>query len=189
MGINSYIFNLLHSLAWRDPLFDFVVIFSARYLQYFVIAYAVIHIFRRMNSKQADVKPFFVLKKVFRECFRIFVIMSFSWVLCSILKFWIHAPRPFVINSSLQPLFYYGEYTSFPSGHAVILTALVYVMYKFRKETLRIMLPAVAIILIARVIAGVHFPIDILVGAILGLTISYTVLHLEDRIIKKNDNI
>lgn len=188
MEVNNYIFNLLHSLANRDPVFDTVVVFCARYLQYIIIAYAIVHIFRRMNSPQADERPFWVLKKVFRECFRIMIILSFSWILSSILKFLIRAPRPFLLNSSLQPLFYYGGYTSFPSGHAIILTAFLYVMYKFRKETLRVILPAVLLILISRVIAGVHFPIDILVGVILGLVISYLVLNLEDKIIQKNDN-
>lgn len=77
----------------------------------------------------------------------------------------IDSPRPFVVDD-VVPLFLHVADNGFPSEHtllAVVIACLVYIQHK--KTGLALLLLAV-VIGIARVIAGVHHPIDI-VGALL----------------------
>jgi len=186
MGINSYIFNLLHSLAWRDPLFDFIVIFCAQYLQYVVIIFAIFLILSRVNKDYPGFRIFYQIKKVIRELIRIFIIVIIAWGVTDILKNAIAFPRPFLVYENLQPLFIHGGMDSMPSGHATMFSAFSYLMYRMRGRIAMPIIYASICIMLARIIAGVHFPVDILAGILVGITVSSLLLKLEDRFLKNN---
>lgn len=57
---------------------------------------------------------------------------------------------------------------SFPSGHAVFFFALAFMVYQFDKKIGYVFLAAATLIGVARVFAGIHFPLDIIAGALLG---------------------
>ncbi len=190
MGINSYIFNLLHSLAWRDPVFDAIVIFCAQYLQYVVIIFAVILILSRMNKDYPGLRILYQVKKVIHELIRIFIIIVIAWGITEFLKGIIGAPRPFLVYENLQPLFIHRGMDSMPSGHATMFAALSYVMYRMRGKRAMPIIYASICIMLARIIAGVHFPVDIVAGIIVGITVSHVLLRLEDKFLqrKKQDD-
>ena len=94
-----------------------------------------------------------------------------------ILKHFIHAPRPFVALSNIHSLFSETGY-AFPSGHATFFGALaVAIFFLDKKVGLRFMTFALLIGL-ARIIAGVHFPVDILGGFALGALVAFFVKNV-----------
>ncbi len=77
-------------------------------------------------------------------------------------------PRPFVALG-LSPLFAHAANTSFPSDHTLLGVALATPFLK-RARWFGLGLLALALLIgLARVAAGVHYPSDVLGGAMLGL--------------------
>jgi undecaprenyl-diphosphatase len=67
---------------------------------------------------------------------------------------------------------------SFPSGHMTFFFALSMAIYMYNKKWGIWFMAASLIMGIARIIAGVHYPTDILGGAIIGIIVGYFVTRL-----------
>lgn len=78
-------------------------------------------------------------------------------------------PRPETV-SAIAPLINHLPDNSFPSGHGIFAGASVAAAYLiFKRKTLAIVLLFVGIpMLCARVLAGVHYPGDVIVGFLVG---------------------
>lgn len=62
----------------------------------------------------------------------------------------------------------WAPYPSFPSGHVVVTTAMVVVIARTFPATRRPLAAIVAVIVVTRVLAGAHFPSDVLLGLVVG---------------------
>lgn len=102
----------------------------------------------------------------------------FSWILSEIFLKWVFArPRP-TIDIGAIILTTPGNY-SFPSTHATIAWAMAFVLWR-EDEKLRPWLIILAtLISLSRIYLGVHYPSDVLSGAILGLIIGWGVMRIE----------
>jgi len=123
---------------------------------------------------------YLVLNKKFGQ--KIVYIMLTSMTLNTVVKNLVQAPRPIgepgVITIRAETA---GGY-SFPSGHTQnISTFLGGVMNKVKKSWFTI-LSIVSIILVAvsRLYLGVHYPIDVIIGAGLGITIALVGSYIFD---------
>lgn len=93
------------------------------------------------------------------------------FVLVQIIKTTISFPRPHEYFHGIRTLLVYGEYDSFPSLHASFSFALATLIYQKVKWLGGILFIIAVLVSFSRVYVGVHFPIDILVGAFLGISI------------------
>jgi undecaprenyl-diphosphatase len=88
------------------------------------------------------------------------------------LKPWVERDRPPLSNPDPEPLVDLPETYSFPSGHATVSFACATVL-ALAVPRLRVPLFALAaLIAFSRVYVGVHFPFDVLAGAVLGVVIA-----------------
>jgi undecaprenyl-diphosphatase len=78
------------------------------------------------------------------------------------------------LGMGIHPLFPESS-ASFPSGHATTLFALAGIVYFYDKRLGMIFGAISALICIARVMSGVHYPSDILGGALIALGSAYAV--------------
>ncbi|MEW6504519.1 MAG: phosphatase PAP2 family protein [Chloroflexota bacterium] len=116
---------------------------------------------------------------------RIGVMLIFSNVFNSALKLAFHSPRPYWVNSAVRAL---TSETSFgmPSGHAQnALSLWGLAAIKIRNTWFR-WLAVVLIVLIgfSRIVLGVHFPSDVLVGWGVGGLLLTAYLQLEKPVIR-----
>lgn len=74
-------------------------------------------------------------------------------------------PRPEV----LDPLLPIPVLPSFPSGHMVLVTALIVVLAAYRLRTVTLGVPLVFVVALSRVAVGHHHPSDAIAGVLLGL--------------------
>ena len=152
------IFNSLYSLAHQSNLIDMLIRFCAVYLPYLVTVGAAIFIIRHHRSM--------------REVVRVFATGAIAWVAAYVLKILIHTPRPFDAISSVRSLFPENGY-AFPSGHATFFSAIAFAILFRHKKAGRVFLLCALVIGLARIAGGVHFPVDILGGFVLGALVAY----------------
>ncbi len=89
-----------------------------------------------------------------------------------IIRLFIPRLRPLVVDHIAHVLFIETSY-SFPSGHASFFFALSTIVYFYNKRWGFWFFIASASIGFARVVAGVHYPTDILGGMILGIAVGW----------------
>ena len=81
----------------------------------------------------------------------------------------------------VKTLIIYGNFDSFPSLHAAFSFSLAFLVFK-RHRSWGITLFAVATLVgLSRVFVGAHFPIDVIVGALLGVFIPWGLSSLIRR--------
>lgn len=171
MPLNHSLFFSLYDLAHQSPAFDSLVVFTAVWLGNLLIVLAVLFI---VFHRDGDLAPRTIasFKQKGKEALLVLVSAFAAWVAASVLKDLIGNLRPFDAFPIVRPLFPETGF-SFPSGHATFFSALaVAVSFYHRKLALAFAICAI-LIGIARIIGGVHFPLDILGGFILGPIVVY----------------
>ena len=113
--------------------------------------------------------------KSWRESLIVFATSGSAWIFAHILKNLIQISRP-----EAQALFSADGY-AFPSGHATFFFALAISILFFHKKTGYWFLFFALLLSLARIIAGVHSPLDILGGFVLGALLAYLVKYIYDK--------
>jgi membrane-associated phospholipid phosphatase len=191
--MNNEIFFILHSLANKSGVLDEIVVFFAVYFPYLVVISAGLFLLFHYEilkkgdnlSKNISVvltdsfKAFYQKKK---EISISFITAILAWILARIIKILIHFPRPFTYFEEIRPLFIESGY-AFPSGHATFFMALAVSIFFFHKKAGSVFIFFAILIGIARVISGIHFPMDILGGFLLGSLIAYLTKNVYNTVI------
>ena len=103
----------------------------------------------------------------------------------------VHFERPeTAISSSGKLLLEHIPDASFPSDHASVSVAFLSGLYfAGYKKVFWAFLPWVILMLLSRVIVGVHWPVDIIAGSIIGIISGYLVFNKVSKIkFVKNTN-
>lgn len=95
-------------------------------------------------------------------------------IITEAIRFLWHRSRPFV-EQNFIPLIPHADTASFPSGHAAFFFAIGTVLYLHNKKTGIVFLAGSTLIGIARILAGVHWPSDVIVGALIGVASGWLV--------------
>jgi membrane-associated phospholipid phosphatase len=81
--------------------------------------------------------------------------------------------RPFVADSKVHLLVPHSADGGMPSHHIVFMAALVATIFYYDKRSATFFAILTLITGVARVVAGIHYPSDIIVGALIGVAIVY----------------
>ncbi len=168
--MNLSIFYFFYHLSHRSIMFDRVVIFLAdrAYIIVFILAAMYLGYLFIFHRDWKDKK----LTAWILEGSTIGISVFSAWLVSFIIKVIAHAPRPFVRIPDLSPLIVHGGYDSFPSGHATVFFGLATAIYLYNKKIGIVFYVFATLIAVSRVITGVHFPVDIFVGAIIGIFVA-----------------
>ena len=160
MVLNDKIFYALNSLAGHSALADSTIIFFAVSLPWVMVAFAIIYlIFFHRNLLWFSVAM---------------VTSLLSLLITDILKWVIFRhPRPFVALTDVIQLIYITPYDSFPSGHATVFGALATVMFLYNKRIGVWFIAGAVLVGLARISSGIHYPLDILTGYLIGFTVTF----------------
>jgi membrane-associated phospholipid phosphatase len=122
---------------------------------------------------------FFFYRKQKRLAILILVAYLSSGLVTQVLKNLIYAPRPRIYFEASQYLFHLDNFSnsgggssSFPSGHTTSAFALATVLaVHFHKKYIGLLLLLMAALVgYSRIYLAQHFPVDVLVGACIGIT-------------------
>jgi undecaprenyl-diphosphatase len=127
-----------------------------------------------------------LFKKHRKLGFSILVCIAAAWLVNDgVIKNLVCRTRPFDTVPGLEVLVSKPSSFSFPSGHACSSFCAAFVITRMRgKKGALVYIPA-ALIALSRIYVGVHYPSDILVGAIIGTVsgavFTWIIIHRLDR--------
>jgi undecaprenyl-diphosphatase len=103
-----------------------------------------------------------------------------SWVVATTLKLVFRTTRPF-IEENIVPLYLETGF-SFPSSHAAVFASIAVAMFAINKRV-GVVLSIIAVFVgISRMVIGVHYPVDVGGGLLLGALVGYLFTKLFKKI-------
>ena len=164
--MDAQLFLLLNNLAGQSLFFDKVIVFLASYLAYILIALFLVLLLISQYSR--------------REKLQILLVAGIGTIIArfgivELIRFFYHRPRPF-LDLSVNQLLASNEW-SFPSGHSAFFFALSTAVYLYNRKWGIGFFTATILMALSRVVAGIHYPSDILAGAVIGAVIAYSVYY------------
>ena len=174
-----YFFN--HAL--QNPIFDSIMPIFTHFggFKFLVLIMIALVLYARVSKRDT-------LKKV---AIITLVALLFSGAITVLLKHVIHEPRPFMVLDNVHLLITEDDLDSFPSGHVTSTVAVVTSLILNMKELAKKYYLAIDIVLIifaifiafSRMYVGVHFPGDVLAGAVVGLVGAFVINRFKDKIL------
>lgn len=165
--MNQDIFQYLNNFAGQYEWLDSTVVFSAETLGVFLLFGLVIFLFSNEHEGQG-----------FNNVIVVLGAALFAWGVSWVIKHAYPFPRPFVALDDVTKLIDYGRMDSFPSGHATFFSAIATVLYFYHKKIALFYALGALMIGLSRIIAGIHWPVDILAGYIIGGVVAIFVYHI-----------
>lgn len=171
MQLDSVIVTKLNSFTGSHLWADNLVVFCAEYLPWLVLTAFLVWIGHSHTIKEQRLRVFF--SGVIATIVARFGVME-------LIRIFYERPRPF-LSHELNPLFTINEW-SFPSGHAAVFSAVAMTVFLHdRRWGIRFFV-VTGIIVLARIISGVHYLTDIVAGLILGTFVAWVIYRIDNRL-------
>ena len=182
MSINVDLFYFFNH-NFQNPIFDAVMPVVTHFggFKVLVVVLILIIVYAHFKGKKT-LKRITVLALVAFLC---------SDIVTAVLKHLIHEPRPFVTLDNVRLLITENDPLSFPSGHTTstlsFVTFYILNMKELAKKHYKLVDAALIIFAIAipfsRMYVGVHYPGDVLAGAVIGIVGALVVNKFGDKIL------
>ena len=170
MSWDVTLFFFLNSFAGRSAALDDVIVFTASYLPYILVGIFVLYLALR--------KGFSLNKKIWAFVMALLAALIARIGIGSPIRYFFPRARPFLTYHVHQLI--PENSPTFPSGHALFFFAFSTVVYTYNKKLGILSFCLTTLICVARVAAGIHYPSDILAGAIIGISCGYlTIMYIE----------
>ncbi len=157
MGIDYHIALFLYKFGETYSIFVYFVAETLPYIVSFAAALLALRMYRTLPHLSLALLTSVIVSRFF---------------VLPLIRIFIERPRPFISHDDFNPLFEPIGF-SFPSGHATAFFAIAAVIYSWNKKIGSVFFLAALMIGLARIFAGVHYPLDILGGAILGMIVGF----------------
>jgi len=168
-NFDTQIFYLIN-LNMQNPVFDFIMplISQVGYFSFWIIISILIFIFGGEKGRKVAVLSILALIT--------------GYFLTEILKFIVARPRPFDVLGGVRVLAPIGDY-SWPSGHSVAsFTVATIIGKEYGLIYFIIFIIFAGLVAFSRVYNGVHYPSDVISGALIGILIGLVFLRYKNEI-------
>jgi undecaprenyl-diphosphatase len=163
------IFYGIQKLAGFSPIIDGIGIFCASVLIWIEAAAIVVFYLRAHRHRMLAV-------------FSAFISGLAAWAVSIGIGLVYFRPRPFAVLENAQLLIGKSPFEkSFPSDHATVAFALACAVYFVDRRWGGVFLAVAVMVALGRVFVGVHYPSDIVAGALLGFVCAFLVHRLIHR--------
>lgn len=180
--MNNSIFFGLYNLAHHSVIFDKIVTFITDPLIYIMMAIISIYFLIDIKDLHRKINFNFILEKI-KVFIPVLVTGISAWVIGDLIKLIFKAERPFVLLSQVNSLVPESGF-AFPSLHSTLIASLAFAVF-FKNKTFGYVCLFIALLIgLSRIVAGVHFPIDVLGGFVLGFAVAFAVNKISKKLIK-----
>ncbi len=164
MAFDQSLFQFIYSFAHQSGLLDAVGIFAAHYLPWVLVVLVCVKLFLEKNWKM----------RLYDASIVALSVILARGVIGEAIRFFYYRPRPSILLT-IQPLIAVPASSAFPSSHATVFFAIAMALFFISRRWGAWFLVSALIMGVARVFVGVHWPIDILGGAVIGILSAYIV--------------
>jgi len=170
--LDNKMFYAINEYVNKNLLIDNIMIFLAEFAQYiFPLFLMILWIANKENSRIVVLQ--------------ITIAFGCTFILLKIIKFFSYRNRPFVSNFDVNQLVEHSINSSFPSNHATSAFVIAVTVCLFYKQLGKVCLLIAFGIAFSRIWVGVHYPLDVIAGIILGTLISI-LFHLPFKYFTNN---
>ncbi len=162
MSLDIEFFRLINGLAGQSKFLDLLAIFLADSLAYFLVVGALVIIFLNKTWKERLNNLFFIT---------FITLLSTSFVSYIIRFIYARARPPLVLENVIVLIQKNLHEPSFPSNHAAFFFSLAVAFYFINKKWFKYFFVSAILMGIARIFVGVHYPLDIISGAVIGSSV------------------
>ena len=181
--IDILIFYLIN-ISMQNPIFDVLMplISNIGYFSIWILVCVLLYVFGGKKGRNTAL-----------VCI---VALLFGYFLTEILKYIVVRPRPYAVLDGVRVLTD-SSGSSWPSGHTVasfigaIIIGRSY-SFNFRGKSCRLIYPLLvfaSLVGFSRIYNGVHYPFDVISGALIGIFCALLILMVEKDIIKFNEKL
>jgi undecaprenyl-diphosphatase len=156
-NLNLVVFNFIHAWSGRFVPLDVAAIFFAEYLPYLLAAGFLVLVFYQPGAR----------RKFYLFAEGALAVILARGIVTEAIRFFYNVPRPFALLG-FSPLISESG-ASFPSGHMAWFFALALIMWFTNRKWGIWYFVLSAVMGVARIYAGIHWPLDILGGIVVGL--------------------
>ncbi len=180
LNLDYQIFQAINSLSGKWQVLDWFGIFCAKYLIFVVFLIFVIWWIKITKTRSSENWPIEGKRKwlIFGSVTLPAVLSFLVNQLLALIKF---RGRPFLnldINKLVEPL----SEKSFPSDHSAIAFAIAVAVYFHNKKLGKILLVLAFLIALGRIFGGVHYPIDVIGGAVVGTVLAFVFYKIYKKV-------
>ena len=175
-SVNETFFGYLYSFAHRSTALDFCISFIAEWYGLLILTALFVYLFKHRDNLRKGVTDLVVVS----------ITAVSAWFIAHFFKDVFHTPRPFDVSPSVMAIVSETGY-AFPSGHATFFMALAASLWFYHKRLAVFFGISAVLIGLARISAGVHWPIDIFGGLFLGYAIGVTLRNFIVSITERID--
>jgi len=181
--LDILIFYLIN-VNMQNPVFDVIMplITSVGYFSIWILVCVLLYVFGGEKGKNVAV-----------VCI---VALLFGYFLTEILKYIVERPRPYAVLEGVRVLAYIDA-SSLPSGHTVasfigaIIIGREY-SFEIKGKSCKLIYPLLIFAFLvgfSRIYNGVHYPSDVISGALIGIFCVLLILRVENDIIKFREKL
>lgn len=174
MNLERAIFEWLNSWAGKREWLDTSIIFRAQFLGWWLAAAFILFLFFGKDKR----RELWMTGEAF------FSALAARFGIAEAIRFFYNRPRPFELLPNIYQLLSHSPGGSFPSGHAVFFFALATTVFLYHRFWGIIFYLGAISLSLSRVAAGLHWPLDVLGGAVIGVLVSLGT-HFLSRIFKR----
>lgn len=158
MYFDHLFFKSINNLAGRWLLLDSLAIFCAEYLIFGLILFLLyLWVFKKIKFKQISLT---------------FVSLAIVLLINRLISLFRFRVRPFITYPEIYQLIEHSSDKSFPSDHTTVAFALGMSLWFFKREWGKGSLIMAFLIGLGRIFCGLHYPLDVVTGAVLGIGVA-----------------
>ncbi len=167
-SINEQLFLAINAYAGTSSTLDSFFLFVTTPLMFIFAAGATVWVvmMRPLRARDPSVRL-----RALRDALFFVVTCLLVWGIVELIKGSVAFPRPHQYFYGVRTLLMYGDFDSFPSLHAAFSFALASIIYAQHKTLGTLLFVGALLVSFSRVFVGVHFPIDVIVGAVIGICV------------------
>lgn len=168
-NFNTKLFLLINGYGGHVPLIGRLSVFFSLWISYgllvVVVIVPLIFFFKEQHVRQKLHYFHMWLMYVGVGATTLFVV--------SMLKVITNIARPYEAIQTIHPLLMSGLHNSFPSLHSALAVAIASVSALWFRKLSEVLYVFALLIMTSRIFVGAHYPLDVVVGAVIGWVIAY----------------